>query len=160
MITNYGIYNNHELDNTLLVLVSDKKSNKIDSLSEEMEVLYCDNELVGYRIRNFIRYAKIKYTGIIFLPADPLIDVINLILERYKLEELAYKVGSGYITKEKEGKMSVYALEGTFLKDQTISKGKYCTYHDLYIENENEDKIIEIEDKVKEFIDFFMAEVK
>lgn len=160
MISNYGIYNNHELDNTLLILFSDKKSNKVTTLSEEMDVLYFNDELVGYRIRNFIKYAKIKYSGIIFLPADPLIDVINLILERYKLEELAYKVGSGYITKENEGKIGVYALKGTFLRDQSISLGRFCTYYDLYIDNENEHELVKIDDKVNEFIDFFMAEVK
>ena len=77
MITRYGIYNNHELDNTLLVLFSDKKSNRQERLNEMIEVLYYDSEPIGYRIRNFIRFAKIKYSGIIFLPINPLIDIIK-----------------------------------------------------------------------------------
>ena len=158
MITNYGIYNNHELDNTLLILFSDSKNTTSKKISEEMEILYFNDEIIGYRISNFIRYAKIKYSGIIFLPADPLIDVINSVLDKYDLETLSYKQGSGYMTRINEGKMMVYCLKGTFLRDQTISKGKYCTYHDLYIKNDNENELIVINENIKEFIDFFQME--
>ena len=52
----------------------------------------------------------------------------------------------------------VYCLKGTFLRDQTISKGKYCTYHDLYIKSDNENELIVINENIKEFIDFFQME--
>ncbi len=158
MISNYGIYNHHELDNTLLVLFSDEKISSSKKLSEEMEVLYSNDKVVGYRISNFIRYAKIKYSGIIFLPADPLIDVINSVLDKYELELLAYKKGSGYMTRINDGKLMVYALKGTFLRDGTISSGRYCSYYDLYINNENEKELIVINENVKEYIDFFQME--
>lgn len=159
MIKNYGIFNNHELDNTLLIKLSDDEVTSVVNLSKQMEVLYHNEEITGYRIRNFIRYAKIKYSGIIFLPADPLIDVINSILTDYKLNRLDYKKESGYITKLNKGHLMVYAKEGTFLRDGSVSKGRFCTYHDLFIENEKENELIEITENIPENIDFFKMEV-
>ncbi len=159
MIKNYGIFNNHELDNTLLIKLSDDEVTSVVSLSKQMEVLYHNEEITAYRIKNFIRYAKIKYSGIIFLPADPLIDVINSILSDYKLNRLDYKNESGYITKLNKGHLMVYAKEGTFLRDGTISKGRFCSYHDLFIENEKENELIEITENIPENIDFFKMEV-
>ena len=158
MIKNYGIYNNHELDNTLLILFSDKGFNDVKKLSEEMEVLYNNDTLIGYRISNFIRYAKIKYSGIIFLPAPQLIDIINNVIERYNLEKLEYKTSSGYITKMNENKLMVFALNGTFLRDQTVSNGKYVSYYELYINDEKD--LIVIDENIKENIDFFKTEAR
>ena len=159
MIKNYGIYNHHEYDDTLLILFSDLEvtSSKKDN---EIESLYHEEQLVGYRIKHFIRYAKIKYSGIIFLPADPLIDVINTVLRKYHLETLEYKKHSGYITKINDSKVMVYATSGTFLRDETISQGRFCSYYDLYIKNENEHQLITFDDSIKENEDFFKMEVK
>ena len=160
MIKNYGIFNNHELDNTLLIKFLDSSFDVIKKLSEEMEVLYKGESVVGYRISNFIRYAKIKYSGIIFLPANPLIDVINSVLDKYHLELLEYKNRSGYITKRNDNRLMVYAVEGTFLRDGHISKGKYCSYYDLYIDSEDENALIEISEAIAENTDFFKMEEK
>ncbi len=160
MITNYGIYNHHELDNTLLILFSDEKVLTHKKISNEMEVLIHEDKVVGYRIINFIRYAKIKYSGIIFLPAKPLIDIINQILNKYNLETIDYKYQSGYITKMNGNKMMVFALEGTFLRNMSISKGEYVTYFDLYIENDSPNSLIVIDENIKENIDFFQMEEK
>ena len=100
MIKNYGFYNNHELDNTLLIELSDDEVTSTQETSKGVEVLYHNDEICGYRIRNFIRFAKIKYSGIIFLPADPLIDVVNSILTDNGLNRLEYKEESGYLHKE------------------------------------------------------------
>ena len=159
MIKNYGIYNHHEYNDTLLILFSDLQSNNFKDLGE-VDVLYRDNTLIGYRIKKFIRYAKIKYSGIIFLPANPLIDVINSILKKYHLETLEYKTHSGYITKMHDSKVLVYATSGTFLRDETISQGRFCSYYDLYIKNENEHQLITFDDSIKENEDFFKMEVK
>ena len=159
MIKNYGLYNNHELDNTVLVLFSDKKVDESTSLGE-VDVLYHETEIVGYKLKNFIKYAKIKYSGIIYLPANPLIDVINGILARYNLELLDYKYGSGYITKLNKDKLMVYCEIGTFMRDYQISKGQYCSYYDLYIKDENDKRLFEIDEKIKENMDFFLSEVK
>lgn len=160
MINNYGIYNHHELDNTLLILFSDEKVLTRKKISDEMEVLIHEDKVVGYRIVNFIRYAKIKYSGIIFLPAKPLIDIINQILNKYNLETIDYKYQSGYITKMNGNKMMVFALEGTFLRNMSISKGEYVTYFDLYIENDSPNSLIVIDENIKENIDFFQMEEK
>ncbi len=159
MIKEYGIYNHHEYNNTLLILFSDAQVTKVDDLGE-VEVLYSEEKLAGYRIKNFIRYAKIKYSGLIFLPADPLIDVINVILRKYHLESLGYKKHSGYVTKYHEDKVMVYASSGTFLRDETISHGRFCTYYDLYINHENEHQLAVFDEKTKENEDFFKMEVR
>ena len=59
-----------------------------------------------------------------------------------------------------DNKRMVYAKEGTFFRDESISKGRYCTYHDLYIKNENENDLVIIDEEIKEGTDFFFAEVK
>lgn len=156
MINNYGIYNNHKLDNTLLILFSELKENRSKALSGEFELLFNDETLIGYRIKNFIRFVKIKYSGIIFLPARPLIDVINSILDKYHQEKLGYKSSSGYITKRNGKDLMVYVNEGTFMIDGSISKGQYCSYYDLDI---NEDKsLMVINENIRENVDFFSME--
>ena len=159
MIDNYGIYNNHELDNTLLILFDDEKVTRNESIGE-IDILYHVDKIVGYKIKNFLKYAKIKYSGIIYLPARPLIDVINGVLARYKLKTLNYKNGSGYITKRNNGQMMVYCLPGTFMRDYQISKGQFCSYYDLYIKVEDDKRLFVIDEKILEDKDFFLSEVK
>lgn len=159
MIKEYGIYNHHEYNDTLLVLFSDEEVTRCEDLGD-VELTYSNDRLTGYRIKKFIRYAKIRYSGLIFLPADPLIDVINTILKRYRLENLAYKSHSGYVTKINEGKVMVYATSGAFLRDESVSRGRFCTYYDLYIQNENEHQIAVFNEEINENQDFFKMEVK
>lgn len=154
MINNYALFNHHEENDTLLILFSDKKITQTKN-SKEVEVLYSGNELVGYKIPDFIRYAKIKYSGIVFYPNRLLIDVINSVLSNSDLETLTYKTESGYLIKRNGNTLGVFAKEGTFLRDETISQGRYCSYYDLYIENENDSALIEINDENLENKDFF-----
>ena len=159
MIENYGLFNLHEDNDTLLVLFSDVSINKKENHGE-VNVLFHGQDLIGYEIPNFIRFAKIKYSGILFLPSKVLIDVINAILENEKLEPLDYKKSSGYEIKTIDNKKVVYAIEGTFLRDRSISKGKTCTYFDLYIDNENVNDVIYIEEDIRDGTDFFQMEEK
>ena len=157
---NWGMFNLHEVDDTLLLLFSSQTANKFLD-KKEVIVLLHDDEVVGYKIPNFIRFAKIKYSGIIFLPSNPLVDIINSILENNNLEKLPYKNKSGYIVKTNEqGIRGVYALEGTFLRDMSVSQGRYVSYYDLYIDIENAHELIEIEENIKEGTDFFQMEEK
>ena len=159
MIKSYGFYNNHELDNTVLILCSSKKSDSEIEVDETISMLYSeDGDLVGYKIKDFIRFAKIKYSGIIFLPADPLIDIVNSLLKKYDLDTLAYRKESGYITKRDNSVLRVFALKGTFLRDGQISKGQFCSYYDLYINDDH--SLFEIEENIPEGIDFFKMEAK
>ena len=159
MIKEYGIYNHHEYNDTLLILFSDEVVTRVDDLGE-VEVVYSENRLAGYRIKQFNRYAKIKYSGLIFLPVNPLIDVINTILRKYHLETLAYKNHSGYVTKIHNNKSMVYATSGAFLRGESISHGRFSTYYDLYIQNENEHQLAVFDENIQENQDFFKMEVK
>lgn len=155
MIRQYGLFNHHLDNNTLVILFSDDPVTQKLS-SGEVDVLYHEDKVVGYSIANFIRYAKIKYSGILFLPSKTLIDVINNVLKNNNLEELEYKKESGYIVLNKK----VFAKEGTFLRDETISKGRYCSYFDLYIEKEDDHELIIIDEDIKDNTDFFKMEEK
>lgn len=154
MKNNYCLFNHHEDKDTLLILFSDETVT-FKRKSNEVNILYHDSNIVGYEIENFIRYVKIKYSGIIFLPNNLLVDVINSVLNNSQVEPLGYKTESGYIIKRNGARLGVYASEGTFLRDETISKGKFCTYYDLYIENENPNDLVEILDEELENKDFF-----
>ena len=160
MIDNYGLFNRHEIDDTLLILLNDLPVTTRVSKGE-VDVLLHNQEVCGYSIKHFIRYAKIKYSGIIFLPSKPLVNVINSVLSKYDLEPINYRKNSGYAVKINEkGQKMVFANLGTFLRDGTVSKGRFCTYYDLYIKSENEQELIVIEDDVEEGIDFFLMEEK
>lgn len=159
MINKYGLFNHHDDNSTVVIYFDDSEVNNKKEFNE-VNVLYHDDKVIGYEIANFIRYAKIKYSGIIFLPSNILIDIINNILIDNNLDTLGYKKESGYITKRKGNHMCVYAKEGTFLRDETISKGRFCTYFDLFIDAENKNDLIVIEEDIKEGVDFFMMEEK
>ena len=159
MINNYGMFNLHETNNELLLLFSDLSvTNKVKH--KEVICLFHNETLVGYSIPNFIRYAKIKYSGIIFLPNKILIDVINSLLINEGLEPLGYKSSSGYLIEERDNHKVVVAQIGVFLRDQTISKGHICTYHDLYIDSENPNDILYLDDEKYFGNDFFKTEAK
>ena len=159
MKSNYGLFNEHEDNGNLLILFSNEDYD-VEENREEVSIYYRRGQVVGYGISNFIRYAKIKYSGIVFLPSMPLIDVINSILENNGLDILEFKKQSGYVVKTDKDVKKVFALEGTFLRDKTISKGRFCTYHDLYITAENENDLIVIDEDIKEGTDFFQMEEK
>ena len=159
MIKQYGVYNYHETNSTLLILFDEQKHNLKKKVGE-VDILYHDDKIVGYEIANFIRYAKIKYSGIIFLPTNPLIDIINSVLRKYDLELLGYKSSSGYITKMNGSELCVYAIEGTYLRDHSISKGKFCSYYDLDIKCEDDQKVFVIDENIQPGLDFFSAEVR
>ena len=159
MKTNYGLFNEHEDNGNLLILFASEDYDAEEN-RDEVTIFYKKGQVVGYAISNFIRYAKIKYSGIVFLPSKPLIDVINSVLENNGLNTLEFKKQSGYVVKQDGDIKKVYALEGTFLRDKTISKGRFCTYYDLYITSENENDLIVIDEDIKEGTDFFQMEEK
>ena len=157
MISNWGMFNIHENNNTLLIKFLDEEVNSSIEYNE-VKVLKHDNDIVGYEISDFIRYAKIKYSGIIFMPHNILVDVINSILENNSLEKLEYKKESGYIIKEMpDHKIGVYAKVGTFLRDEHLSKGRFCSYYDLFIDSESPNDLIILEEKNLIGHDFFLS---
>ena len=159
MIKEYGLYNFHKEDNKVVIKFSPLEINKEEKIDNDVGLLYSNDELVGYALYDFLRFVKIKYSGIIFFPVNPLVDVVNSILENHHLEILAYKKESGYITKRNNGVLMVYSKPGTFLRDGDISKGKDCSYYDLDIEEENDKELFEINEDIPERIDFFKTEV-
>lgn len=156
MITSYGIFNYHELNNELVILFGEGRNQK-EKFNDEISILKRDDVVVGYAINNFMKYAKIKYSGIIFLPNNALVDVINSILKNNSLDVLAYKQSSGYEISFIDGHKVVFAKEGTFLKNETISHGHVCTYDDLFIKNDKMNNIVMLDDESEINTDFFVC---
>lgn len=79
-------------------------------------VLLSNNTPVGYLIKDFSKLCKIKINGMVFLPNNYLIDVINSCLKNSGLETLPYKNSSGFVVgrilkKEKLIKTFMYEID-------------------------------------------------
>lgn len=150
MIKDYGLYYKYRNGDNLLILFSDVKILKKVSF-EETSLLYSnDDTLIGLSISDFSKYIKIKGDEeVIYLPNSYFIDVINIFLKKYHLEELSYRNTSGfqvcsvisceekdeeylltlrgektyyviYKGEIKEHKKVIFIKNGTFLKDKTM----------------------------------------
>lgn len=77
-------------------------------------ILYNKDDEVGYIIKNFSSYCKIKVNGTLFLPNHELIDLINSVLTNFGLESLSYKEQSGFLVGQiinKTPKMKCFIYE-------------------------------------------------
>lgn len=158
MINNYGMYYCHEENDTLRLVFSLEIANK-KMMFNEVEVLYHNDVIVGYNIPNIMRFVKIKHHGIIFAANNIIIDIINSVLKANNLEPIGYKTDSGYHIKTIGKIKSVYAEKGTYLRDYRISEGQFCTYYDLYIDSENPNQLVDVEDE-QDGIDVFISKEK
>lgn len=149
------MYYYHENNDTLSLLFSLDKVDKVVSKNEVL-VLYHNSKIVGYKIPNIMRFVKIKYHGIIYAANNIVIDIINSVLERNGLETIAYKNDSGYHIKKEGNFKGVYAEKGIFMRDEKISSGQFCSYYELYIDNENPNQLVETNDE-QEGLDIFTS---
>lgn len=156
MINNYGMYYYHENNDTLRLFFSLDKPTRILH-KKEVDVLYSNDKLVGYNIPNIMRFVKIKYHGIIFAANSIVIQIINSILEQNDLEPIAFKNDSGYHIKTENNFKGVYASPGTFMRDERISKGQFCTYYDLYIDNECLNQLVEVTENEADGTDIYTS---
>lgn len=98
MISNYSLYYSYK--NIGDVLIVDLDNDAVVTSHQQIDnivVIYSHDQVVGYNIFNFSKIVKIKTQGLIYLPSNILIDVINDILNNAHLENLAYKSNSGYL---------------------------------------------------------------
>lgn len=63
---------------------------------EEITFIYSNDTLVGINIFNFSNLIKIKTEGMIVLPPDTLIDIINDKLSKFCIEKIDYIKESGF----------------------------------------------------------------
>ena len=102
-------------DVIICIFNNEKKPTKIEQKGR-VTILYNNDEIIGYNIKDIKEIVKIKNEGMIFFPSKALIDVLNNILINSGVPPLEYKDNSGYfiaqvVTKEKVDEGEYLTLE-------------------------------------------------
>lgn len=63
----------------------------------QVEVIYHDDNIIGYNIFDISKIIKIRSSGLIYLPSKELIHVLNTVLKNSGVEELSIIEESGYV---------------------------------------------------------------
>ena len=94
---NYSLFYNYKLIGDVLMIVFENETIPTSKIEEEDLVkIYSGEKLIGVNIFNFSEIVKIKSNGLIPLPNNKLIDIINNIFKNHNLETLPYKKESGF----------------------------------------------------------------
>ena len=93
----YSLFYNKDLIGDVLMIVYNQGKIPNKSIKEENIVkIYSDDELIGINIFNISSIVKIHANGLIPLPANEFVDVINTLLAQHNLDKLEYKKESGF----------------------------------------------------------------
>lgn len=93
----YSLFYNKDLIGDVLMIVYNQGKIPNKSIKEENIVkIYSDDELIGINIFNISSIVKIHAKGLIPLPANEFVDVINTLLAQHNLDKLEYKKESGF----------------------------------------------------------------
>lgn len=92
-------YNYHHLGDVLLISFIDEEVTNHERRGQ-IEVLYHENELVGYNIFDISKIMKIRAEGLIVLPPNALIDAINSLLLKEGLTKLTHVERSNFVIGE------------------------------------------------------------
>lgn len=94
---NYAIYYSYKGIGDVIIIIfdNDKKPTRSENKGR-VTVIYHDEEIIGYNIFNVKEIIKIKSEGMIYLPSNTLIEIINSILANANCPLLALKENSGY----------------------------------------------------------------
>lgn len=96
----YGIFHHlATLGDVLLIKISDQIATH-SVTNDRVVALYAGDELVGYNIFRISEVIKIKSNGLIVLPGNALIDVINSLLTASGFTALPYLENSGFVIGE------------------------------------------------------------
>lgn len=97
---NYSMfYNFHHLGDILLISFENKNVTDHERKGQ-IEVLYHNEEIIGYNIFDISKIMKIKVDGLIILPPNALIDAINSLLSHQGLAKLPYVSKSNFVVGE------------------------------------------------------------
>lgn len=93
----YSLFYNLKLLGDILFIVFDNSSIPTNFIKDgNLVKIYNNNKLIGINIFEISNIIKIKSHGLIPLPNNKLIDVINAILNEHDIEKLEYKKESGF----------------------------------------------------------------
>ena len=93
-------YSYKNIGDVLIVIFDNDKKPTRSERKGNVEVIYNQEDIIGYNIFDIRNIVKIKTEGLIYLPSPALIGVINTILKNNKVEELAPMMESGYVIGE------------------------------------------------------------
>ena len=101
MINNYSLqYDYKGVGDVLIIILNGQKTPTRSVNNQDVVAIYSDDELVGINIFNISKIMKIKSQGMIYLPSNAFIDVINTLLTNASLDTLSYVETSGYVIGE------------------------------------------------------------
>ena len=187
MMKNYSLFYSYKnLGDILIVIFDNEKKPTRHERKGKVEIIYHEDEIIGYNVFDISEVIKIKTQGKIFLPSPILIKVINTILKNSGVEELDEIKESGYVIgkvikendndiqvdihqeiisvkKEDNIKINDYiviAKKGTMLNSGQIVKedGHICNEKELQISDS--DKPLVFKEEAAVGMDFFMEEKK
>lgn len=93
----YSLFYNYNTIGDVLLIIFDNQTIPSKLVKhDDVVVLYHDERIVGINIFNISQVIKIKSNGLIVLPANVMIDVINDKLAAYSLPKLDYVQESGF----------------------------------------------------------------
>lgn len=143
MINKYGFfYTFSKTDDILEVLFSEQKitSSKKDN---DVELFFNGSDVVKANIYGIKKYVKIRINGLIYLPSEEFISLVNSYLGPHDIM-ISSKESSGYIIGKNEEKYVVYAEKDTILPNKTFAKErKICTFKDLSISESDSELVID-----------------
>ena len=90
-------YSYKNIGDVLIVIFDNEEKTTRSERIGQVEVIYHDNEVIGYNIFDISKIIKIKTQGLIYLPSEELIAIINALLKNNHIEELGVQSSSGYI---------------------------------------------------------------
>lgn len=97
----YSIFYSYKgIGDVLIVIFNNESKPTHYERKGQVEVIYHEQEVIGYNIFDISKIIKIKTSGLIYLPSKELISIINALLRNNGLEELEVQTNSGYIIGE------------------------------------------------------------
>lgn len=143
MISRYGLfYTFSKVDDILEVVFSDKEITS-SKRENDVELFYNGNDIVKANIYGIKKYVKIRINGLIYLPSEEFISLVNSYLGPYDVM-ISMKENSGYFIGKYNEKYVIYAEKDTILSDKTFAKErKICTFKDLSISDSDSELVIE-----------------
>ena len=101
MKKHYSIFYSYKgIGDVLIVIFNNESKPTHHERKGQVEVIYHEQEVIGYNIFDISKIIKIKTSGLIYLPSKELISIINALLRNNGLEELEVQTNSGYIIGE------------------------------------------------------------
>lgn len=100
-MNNYSMYYSYKGIGDVLIVIFDNAKKATNHVRKgRVEVIYHDDEIIGYNIFDVKEIVKIKSEGKIYLPSPQLIMVVNTILKNAGVPVLEEIKHSGYWTAE------------------------------------------------------------